>query len=110
MRLTFVTASFFNSLDALEGTAAGMFFGFIPIVGMVIKYWGDGWLIPVASVYGGFFLLIHGKSVHWKCPRCSKCFLRKNGRGFAFPFRSRCGSCSLTREGARRYRSNARSR
>jgi len=76
-----------------------LFLGFVPVENLVIKEWGQNTLFPFAAIFGGVFLFFQHKAINWKCPRYTQPFLRRNGKGFALPFRRSCGSCGL-RHGA----------
>lgn len=88
-----------KQLRLLQVTTVLFFVAFAPVGKLVITEWGDNLLFPFAAIFGGTLLFFQDRTINWKCPRCNKPFLRKNGRGFALPFRRFCGSCGL-RHGA----------
>lgn len=81
----------------LEAAWTVMFIGFYPIMAAVIERFGGDCLVPVGAIYAGIFLFLQNRANRWKCPRCSNYFLRKNGSGFALPFKPQCGHCRLKR-------------
>ena len=92
-------AAAWSQLFQLQFIATFLFLGFAPIGDVLRKEWGPQVLFPFASVYGGTLLFVQNRAIVWKRPWCGRPFLRKGGRGFAAPYRSRCGSCGL-RHGA----------
>ena len=92
-----------KDLYFLQFATVILFLGFVPIGTLVMKKWGYITVFPFASIYGGVLLFVQDRAINWKCPRCSKPFLRKNGNGIALPYRSHCGSCGL-RNGHPLYR------
>lgn len=91
-----------TTLHRLQLTLALLFFCFVPVGSAVLHQWGSSMLFPFAAVYGGLVLFVQHQILHWKCPRCQKPFLRRNGSGWATLFRRQCGSCGL-RHGATRF-------
>lgn len=90
-----------GQLHRLQITIVVLFVCFIPVGDAVLAQWGSSMLLPFAGAYGGLTLFLQHQATHWKCPRCHKPFLRKNGNGFALPYRKQCGTCGL-RHGANR--------
>src|ERR1700710_2860603 len=84
-------------LMILEAGWTGMFLGFLPVVRSAVERYGVQYLVPIGATYGGIFLFLQDRANRWRCPRCSKCFLRNKGSGYALPFRKRCGGCGLLR-------------
>jgi len=88
-----------KQLHQFQLTTILFFLVFVPIGKLVIAEWGYNALLPFAAIFGGALLFLQDRAINWRCPRCSKPFLRKNGKDFALPFRRFCGSCGL-RHGA----------
>jgi len=74
-----------------------LFAGFVPMGIGLISLRGENAFYVLAPIYAGLFLFAEDRMINWPCPRCGKAFLRRNGVGFAAPFRFHCGTCRCRR-------------